>query len=77
VALRERPATRLAGDAVLAAVVGGVVGYAGSQLLLSASADSLARLVVVSAASLSGYAAFVVRNLDAYADRGPVEEEQP
>jgi hypothetical protein len=81
VALRERAAARLAADALLAAVVGGVVGYAGSQLLLSASADSLAELVVVSSASLSGYAAFVARNLDAYRDRDPgaagAEEERP
>ncbi len=77
-ALRERPAPRLAADALLAAAVGGVVGYAGSQLLLSADASSLAELVVVSGASLAGYATFVARNLEAYGGRGPepdVEEE--
>ncbi|MGB9964784.1 hypothetical protein [Halobacterium hubeiense] len=64
--LRERPATRLLADGLLAAAVGAVVGFAGSRLLLSATASALAELVVVSAASLVGYAAFVARNLDAY-----------
>ena len=77
-ALRERPAPRLAADALLAAAVGGVVGYAGSQLFLSADASSLSELVVVSGASLAGYATFVARNLKAYGGRGSepdVEEE--
>ncbi|MCG1004058.1 MULTISPECIES: hypothetical protein [Halobacterium] len=76
-ALRERPATGLAADALLAAAVGGVVGYAGSNLFLSASASSLAELVVVSAASLSGYVTFVARNLDAYGGREDEGEVQP
>jgi len=65
-ALRERSHPRLAADAVLAAAVGGAVGFAGSSLLLSAGASRLRELVVVSAASLAGYVSFVARNFDAY-----------
>ncbi|MCD2202700.1 hypothetical protein [Halobacterium sp. KA-6] len=75
-ALRERPAIGLAADALLAAAVGGVVGYAGSQLLLSATAGRLVELVVVAGASLAGYATFVARNLDAYRSREPDVEEE-
>ncbi|NIB99864.1 hypothetical protein [Halobacterium sp. R2-5] len=73
-ALRERSTAGLAADAVLAAAVGALVGFAGSYVLLSPDASSLRELVVVSAASLAGYATFVARNFGAYGVTEPAED---
>lgn len=80
-ALQDRRRLRLLADAAFAAAVGGVTGYVGGVLLLSADATSLRELVVLSIAVVLGYVTFIGRNIDVYGaesgESGRREEFQP